>query len=315
MSRKSIFAAKRFLQRVASQSTRDKLKDVLRRVRYFRSRIEMNISREVITIDEITSKLKRLGVQTGDVIIIHSSLSRMGMVDGGVEAIVAALKNLVGSSGTIVVPTLHLKVSAVKHFASGSVFDVVNSESRMGALSEYLRKLPEARRSLHPTHSASAIGPHAEYLTQDHHKDILPFGSYSPYSRIAELGGKSLMLGVPIMHLMSCRVIEDILGSEFPYPVYLKEMVKAKVIDENRKTICVPTKIHNPEMSKLRRNTELEPYFFESGIMHSTIIGRGNVLLVDAQGVNRVLMKLMEKNITVYTPDGKPLQSILSGNH
>jgi aminoglycoside 3-N-acetyltransferase len=44
---------------------------------------------------------------------------------------------------------------------AGEIFDVRNTPSGMGRIAEFIRKHSDARRSLHPTHSVSAIGARA----------------------------------------------------------------------------------------------------------------------------------------------------------
>lgn len=305
------FHLRKVVRDVLPQSTRDRIKIVLRRNRHLRNRLWARIKGNLVTVKTIHDDLEALGVKKGDVVIIHSSLSRLGILENGAATVIAAVRHLVGPQGTVVVPTLHLHINAAKYLATDPVFDVRTSPSAMGAISEFLRTLPGARRSLHPTHSAAAIGKLADYLTEDHHKGEVPFGPLSPYYRLAEIGGKSIMLGTQLMNLMSCRVIEDIMGDDFPYPVYLPEPVQARVRDWSGREFRVKTKIHNVEMSRLRRNNDLAPYFVDNGIMKSGRVGQGRALVVDAAGVNTVLEDLMRQNITVYTPDGVVIDSLL----
>jgi aminoglycoside 3-N-acetyltransferase len=47
----------------------------------------------------------KLGLESGMVVIIHSSLSSLGWVCGGPVAVIQALMDVVGEEGTIVMPT------------------------------------------------------------------------------------------------------------------------------------------------------------------------------------------------------------------
>src|SRR5262249_15519414 len=57
--------------------------------------------------------------------------------------------------------------------------------SKSGLLSEVLRRLPEARRSLHPTHPCTALGPDAGAIVEGSEASETPFGPQSPYGRYA----------------------------------------------------------------------------------------------------------------------------------
>ncbi|SBY81522.1 aminoglycoside acetyltransferase [Klebsiella pneumoniae] len=41
----------------------------------------------------ITEALQKLGVQTGDLLMVHASLKAIGPVEGGAETVVAALRS------------------------------------------------------------------------------------------------------------------------------------------------------------------------------------------------------------------------------
>ena len=49
----------------------------------------------------ITEALQKLGVQTGDLLMVHASLKAIGPVEGGAETVVAALRSAVGPTGTV----------------------------------------------------------------------------------------------------------------------------------------------------------------------------------------------------------------------
>jgi aminoglycoside 3-N-acetyltransferase len=44
-------------------------------------------------------------VKPGDILLVYSSLSSLGWVNGGAEAVVLALPDVLGETGTLVVPT------------------------------------------------------------------------------------------------------------------------------------------------------------------------------------------------------------------
>lgn len=49
----------------------------------------------------ITEAIRKLGVQTGDLLMVHASLKAIGPVEGGAETVVAALRSAVGPTGTV----------------------------------------------------------------------------------------------------------------------------------------------------------------------------------------------------------------------
>jgi aminoglycoside 3-N-acetyltransferase len=71
------------------------------------------------------------------------------------DAVVMALRKAVGVNGTLGAPTFW----TVDPNAAGddSLFDAVQGKSQLGIISERIRQLPGAMRSLHPTHSATFV--------------------------------------------------------------------------------------------------------------------------------------------------------------
>src|SRR5687768_12720625 len=89
-----------------------------------------------ITSAEIARALRALGLERGDCVLVHSSLSRIGRVAGGAEAVVDALLEVVGTEGTLAVPTFPFTGSMLEYLRSDPPFDAETTPSRMGAISE-----------------------------------------------------------------------------------------------------------------------------------------------------------------------------------
>lgn len=63
------------------------------------------IGRPVCTKQSLISDFKKLGIVEGETLLLHSSLSRLGWVNGGAETVISALLEVLGDEGTLVVPT------------------------------------------------------------------------------------------------------------------------------------------------------------------------------------------------------------------
>ena len=59
----------------------------------------------VILKEEIVQKIREVGLEKGDAVMVHTSLKRMGYVCGGAQTVIEALMEVVGENGTIMMPT------------------------------------------------------------------------------------------------------------------------------------------------------------------------------------------------------------------
>lgn len=151
-----------------------------------------------------------LGVRAGDLLLVHSSLSALGWVNGGPVAVVQALLDAIGQQGTLVMPAHSAGLTDPQHWEAPPVpkawhqpirdtmpaFDPrVTPTREMGRVAELFRTWPGCARSNHPSTSFSALGPLATEVTERH--DLAdPFGEHSPLAALYRLEAKILLMGV-----------------------------------------------------------------------------------------------------------------------
>jgi aminoglycoside 3-N-acetyltransferase len=73
------------------------------------------------TKDTLKEDLRRLGITPGMTIIVHSSLSSLGWVNGGSVAVVQALIETVTEEGTIVMPSQSVDLSDPSEWGNPAV--------------------------------------------------------------------------------------------------------------------------------------------------------------------------------------------------
>jgi aminoglycoside 3-N-acetyltransferase len=176
----------------------------------------MTTDRTIVTRDEIERGLREVGLQAGDVALVHSSLSSMGHVEGGpVTVIEAFLRVLDPEQGTLVLPTLCQK-DKERRFET---WDIERSPSDVGAITEAGRLYPGAVRSNHPTHSIAAIGALADAIACCHELaqgrpspwGPAAFGIGSPWEKLYGLDAHYLFLGTTT----SCNTLGHFAQAEF----------------------------------------------------------------------------------------------------
>jgi aminoglycoside 3-N-acetyltransferase len=162
------------------------------------------------TIESLAADLAALGVMTGCVLMVHSSLSQLGYVSGGAPAVIAALDRVVGSAGTLVMPTHSSDLSDPAEWREPAVpaawhqmlrdtlpaYDPATTPTwAMGAIAENFRTHPDVQRSQHPRQSFAARGPRAAIIVVHHALDCA-MGERSPLGRLYDLDARILLLGV-----------------------------------------------------------------------------------------------------------------------
>ncbi|MCR5054346.1 MAG: AAC(3) family N-acetyltransferase [Lachnospiraceae bacterium] len=159
---------------------------------------------------DIINALRGVGLNTGDSVMVHTSLGQIGYVCGGAQTVIEALIEVVGQDGTIMMPTQSWKnldpETGVHWDADEADWDVIRENwpaydkaitptNTMGAVAEMFRSWPGALRSDHPARSVAAWGKNAGYFTEDHDLSNI-FGDTSPVGKLYELDGKVLLIGV-----------------------------------------------------------------------------------------------------------------------
>ena len=182
------------------------------------------------TITTITNNLRKLGIENGDVLLVHSSLSSIGFVIGASEAVVWALLQSVGENGTLVMPSHTTQICDPTDFEHPPIpskwhklwrremppFNPLTTQTAgMGVIAETFRTFPNTLRSNHPQTSFCANGKYARKITEEH--ILTPqFGMNTPLGKLYNLKTKVLLLGV-YWNVCSCLHLSQILSGLYPY--------------------------------------------------------------------------------------------------
>ena len=196
---------------------------------------------EPITVPSLVKDLVRLGVQPGMTLMVHSAISRLGWVCGGPPAVVLALQKVLGSSGTLVMPTHTNHLSDPKRWQNPPVPENwwqtiretmpayqpdITPTREMGTIVDCFRSQRGVRRGSHPHYSFAAWGAHAEVVAVPNQPLPFGLGDDSTLGRMYDLAGWVLLVGVghdsnTSLHLSEYRV---------DYPTKETKLVGAPVL-------------------------------------------------------------------------------------
>ena len=198
------------------------LKSHLKEVIFISEGDTVNKVKRPITIERIINDLKKIGVEKGMTLIVHSSLSSIGWVSGGPVAVIYALEELLSSEGTLVMPTHSGDLSEPSKWVNPPVPEEwwpiirqtmppfeknITPTRKMGAIAETFRKQRDVLRSNHPQLSFCAWGKNTEFITSNHPLEY-SLNDNSPLGKIYDLKGSILLLGVDHSNNTSLHLAE-----------------------------------------------------------------------------------------------------------
>ncbi|OQR63260.1 AAC(3) family N-acetyltransferase [Streptomyces maremycinicus] len=207
----------------------------------------------LVTRDTLAGELRALGVEPGEILLVHSSLRSLGWVCGGAVAVVRGLLDAIGPDGTLVVPTQSGDLSDPALWSRPPVpaqwweriratmpaYDPLITPSRgVGVIPETVRTWPGALRSAHPHTSFAALGARAAELVDGHAPDCR-LGERSPLARLERAGARVLLLGTGYLtctsfHLAEYRIPAPLVEVGRPGPGGTWEVVTEVSIDSDR---------------------------------------------------------------------------------
>jgi aminoglycoside 3-N-acetyltransferase len=148
-------------------------------------------SRDAVTSSDLLRCLEAVGAGDCRVLYVHSEMSfgkpnpELGKA-GLLQAVLDTLLEL--GVPTLCVPTFTFS------FCNGVSYDVNQSRSKMGVFNEYIRRLPNAKRSIDPLMSSAVLGADHQVVTDVGHHSI---GEGCTFDRLhAAKNARFLFLGV-----------------------------------------------------------------------------------------------------------------------
>ena len=177
---------------------------------------------ETLSKDEIVKALLELGVSSGMVLEVHSSLRSLGHVIGGAQTVVDALIEAVGNNGTLVMALQNAYNAEPSHFINPPMtyenftkyrdqypgFDVNESDTyQMGSITENLRRRKGAAFTSHPQTSFVAYGRYSKFITDSQDIDF-GLSENSPLGKLYGLKAYCLLIGVDYDNMTSLHLAE-----------------------------------------------------------------------------------------------------------
>lgn len=249
------------------------------------------------TKSSLMTDLENLGIKPDGTLLVHSSMKSIGDVEGGADTVLNALSEYM-EDGLLVFPT-HTW-SYINQ--DGAIFDVRQSPSCVGLLSELFRQRPGVHRSLHPTHSVAALGRDAEEFVSGDERFHTPCARGSVWGRLIDRHAEVMLIGVDQTRNTFLHGVEEWAGipdrlADRPMELYTLKL------DGTRIHVPVyghttPVWDHYPKVDDILK---------ARGIMRMGAFGQAAVRLCEASRTAKLIGDLLSQFPDLFSND-KPLE-------
>lgn len=231
--------------------------------------------RKLVRLDEarIREALESYGAFKTDLLLVHSSLSACGSIDGGPGTVINALRSWITDRAALALPTHTWSYPDATGVAP--VYDFKSTSSVVGTITNYYWSQPGVVRSLHPSHSLAVSGPGANDLCRDHELRETPCGAGTPYERIAEGNSSALMFGATMDSYTLFHTAED--AAEVPY-LYFPEQVTLRT--RGTDDVVRSVQMWRQDMSVTRRFEATADWLAEQGLLVRRKLGLGELMFI-----------------------------------
>jgi aminoglycoside 3-N-acetyltransferase len=248
--------------------------------------------RKLVHLNEakILDALQSLGTFKTDLLLVHSSLSACGSIDGGPGTVINALRSWITDRAALALPTHTWSYPDASGVAP--VYDFKSTPSVVGTITNFYWRQTGVVRSLHPSHSIACSGPNAEELCRDHELRETPCGAGTPYLSIAEGNSSVLMFGATMDKYTLYHTAED--SAEVPY-LYMPEQftLRTRLADGEVKSI----QTWRQDMGVPRRFEETADWLAEQGLLVRRKLGLGELLYIpSARALHETVVKTMRRD-------------------
>lgn len=241
-----------------------------------------------VTKNDIKNALINVGIHKGDVIMVHSDIKPFGRLgtsdkDFLLQSIIDAIKESVGGNGTIIMPTFTYS------FFKNEAYDIKNSKSAVGVLTEYFRKQLDVSRTIHPTHSVAIWGRHKNELLSIGKGT---FDKNSIFGKLHNMNCKFVFFGAPFRICTFLHYIENMHKVPYRYMKNFKGrmIIKEKEYEDKFSLYCKYVFIFNSMLG-------FEKFLIEKGLLKEVKVGDGIISMIDANTLFEEGYKLLDKDI------------------
>jgi len=246
----------------------------------------------MLTGQALVSGFRMVGLKAGDVVLVHSSFKSFGGVEGTPQTVIDALLQVLGEEGTLVMPTFTFSFCNQFNQTGKGYFDVDKTTSEMGVLTEFIRKMPGAKRSINPIYSIAAYGKLAGELAAVNDKNV--FGKDSIFGKLHKLDAKIMIIGLAYNNSWTfVHYIEEMEGCDYRYH---KQFSGTIVVGDKRYEDSFIMRVRDIDRGVMTAVDPMGDILEKRGVVNVTKIGQSTVKLFGTRDAYRITAEEMKRN-------------------
>lgn len=225
--------------------------------------------------DDVATALAQSGVQGGDTIFVHSDVAAFGKPKTRTpnllfEGLLDALRAAVTEAGTVIMPTF------TYGFCKGEPFDLENSPSTVGVLTEYFRNQGGVVRTAHPIFSVAIWGRHKDRFLN---VGADSFGPDSIFAHLHRHHAKTVVLGSPFGR--SCTFVHYVeQACRVPYRYFKTFTGPVRINGHTHDDTCTFF-VRRLDIDAVLDVSRLEQHLLENGCMTCVPLGAGRIMTIE----------------------------------
>ncbi|MDN6729882.1 MAG: AAC(3) family N-acetyltransferase [Alkalibacterium sp.] len=244
------------------------------------------------TKTSLVDDLKELNIKKQGTLLVHSSYKSIGDVKGGPATVLDSLSSYM-KEGLLVLPT-HTWDYINK---DNAVFNVLESPSNVGILTEKFRKRKGIYRSEHPTHSVAALGQDAKGFTENEYRHETPCARASVWGKLLDRKAQILLIGVDLTKNTFMHGIEEWVNTPGRITDTYTDLYSILYSGEK---VHVPSRRHCGSSSS-EHYWKVEDLLLEEGAMRKGTFGDASVRILDAEKTALLLSELLVINPALFS--------------
>lgn len=253
-----------------------------------------------LRVEDIAQAFRDSGVMPGDLLMLHSDsivLAQMEQMaqEKRCDLLFAALDEVLGPDGTLILPTFSYS------FTKGEAFNVRNTPSTVGLLTNHFRTMPGVLRSEDPNFSVAARGPLAREATALQSSDC--FGADSFFAWLERQDAWLAGMGCAIDRFTFVHYLEQKANVEYRYFKTFSGVIEG---DNSVRSQTVRYFVRDTQRQTALDLRQLRALLLARGHLRVEPIGRVALNVTRCSEFMSATMSLLDSNPVALIAEGNP---------